>query len=42
MADIFLRFKLHVEVSDNFFIYLFMTRHEFHTLNTHTLHNAGR
>jgi len=42
MADIFLRFKLRVDVSYNFFIYLFTTRHEFHTINTHTLQNAGR
>jgi len=42
MADIFLRFKLRVEVSYNFLIYLFMTKHEVHTTNTHTLQNAGR
>jgi len=42
MSDIFLRFKLRVEDSDNFLIYLFMTKHELHTINTHTLQNAGR
>ena len=36
MADISLRFKLHVEVRDNFLIYLSMTRHEVYTTNTHT------
>ena len=25
-----------------FFIYLFVNRHEVHSINTHTLHNAGR
>jgi len=25
-----------------FFIYLFMTRHEVHSVNTHTLQDAGR
>jgi len=24
------------------FIYLFVSRHEVHSTNTHTLHNAGR
>jgi len=42
MADIFLRFKLRVEVSDNFEIYLFVTRREVHSINTHILQNAGR
>jgi len=42
MADIFLRFKLRVEVSDNFLIYLCVTRREVRSINTHILQNAGR
>jgi len=36
-----LKFDLQFTITFFNLIYLFMSRHEFHSMNTHTLQNAG-